>query len=410
MPEGFILEGITLPDGRDNLSVAVADGRIAAIGDPDAMPTLPRFPAGGALLVPGFTEAHIHLDKAMILGRCPICEGTLSEAVRLTAAAKRAFTEEDVHARGATVLEMAVRAGTQRMRSFVEVDPRAGLRSFAALKRLRAEWADLIELQICAFAQEGLTQEPETLDLLAEALAGGADLVGGCPYTDRDPVAHVGLIFDLGQRFDVDVDFHADFDLDPEGSILPEICAQTEARGWQGRVTVGHATKFAAFPPDRRERIAAQMAAAGVGLVVLPATDSFLNGNRDDPLRPRGIAPATAIARQGVTVALATNNVQNPFTPFGDANLLRMAGLYANLDQLASDADLRRVFGMITEAPARLIRLDQPVPEPGAQADFILLDAPSPEAAVRGNAAIVAVVKGGRLRLWSPRPALIRGM
>ncbi|WP_434287066.1 amidohydrolase family protein [Celeribacter sp. SCSIO 80788] len=410
MTASFVLDDVSLPDGTSGQSILIENTVIAAIGMASDMPAdVPRHHAQGALLSPGFTDAHIHLDKAMILGSCPICEGTLAEAVRLTAAAKRAFTEDDVYARGAAVLEMAVRAGTQRMRSFVEVDPRAGLRSFKALKRLKTDWADLVELQLCVFIQEGLTQDMDTLPLVEEALASGGDLIGGCPYTDADPVAHVGLVFDLAETYGVDVDFHADFDLDPEGSILPEIIAQTVKRGWQGRVVIGHATKFAGFTPERRADLAQQMAEAGIGLVVLPATDSFLNGDKGHPLRPRGLAPALDIAGHGTSVALATNNVQNPFTPFGDASLLRMGNYYANIDQLASDADMQTVFGMITDSPARMIRLDAPAPAVGAPADFVLIDAPSYAGAIRSAARVTGVVRGGVLRLWEPRAPLIRG-
>lgn len=417
----FIIDNVRLADGRSELSLLIKDGIIAAITprsevaailsanqSADLSAEMTRYDAQGALLSHGFTDAHVHLDKAMLLGRCTICEGTLPEAVRLTAEAKRHFTGEDVYARATQVIEMAVRHGTQRMRSFVEVDPRAGLRSFHALKRLKSDWADLIDLQLCVFAQEGLTQEMETYNLIDQALALGGDVVGGCPYTDADPVAHVGLIFDLAEKYDIDVDFHVDFDLDPDNSILPTIIEQTVARGWQGRVAVGHATKFTAFDPVRRESLARQMAAAGIGLVVLPATDTFLNGDRADPMRPRGVAPAAEIAGFGAAVALATNNVQNPFTPFGDAALLRMANYYANVDQLASDAQMRAVFAMITTAPSQILRLRPFDLTVGAPADFVLLDAPSVEAAVRAVAAITAVVRGGCLRMWSPRVPLVR--
>lgn len=402
----FIIDNLRLADGRSGQSIHVADKHIKAIGTVNSDGPIERLDGGGALLLPGFTDAHVHLDKAMILGHCVLCEGTLAEAVRLTADAKRGFTAEDVEARGRRVLEMAVRAGTQRMRSFVEVDPRAGLRSLEGLLRLRREWAPLIDLQLCAFAQEGLTNEPETLSLLRQALHMGADLVGGCPYTDPDPVAHVGLIFDLAREHDVDVDFHADFNLDAENSILPEIIRQTVHLGWQGRVTVGHATKFAAFDPEQRRKIAVDMAEAGVALVVLPATDAFLNGQRDNPLRPRGMAPAKTIRDLGVTVALATNNVQNPFTPFGDASLLRMAGLYANLDQLATDAEMKAAYEMVTGDAEKIIGLKAPPIAVGQIADFILMAAETPEDAVRSNAMVVGAIKAGIVRLWAPVPPL----
>lgn len=403
----FIIDNLRLADGRQGMSLSVSNGLIVAIGEQTAQLSSPRLDAGGVLILPGLTDAHVHLDKAMILGRCPLCEGTLAEAVRLTAQAKRSFTAEDVEARGAQVLELAVRAGTQRMRSFVEVDPRAGLRSLEGLLRLKRRWSGLIDVQLCAFVQEGLTNEPETIDLLHEAMRMGADLIGGCPYTDPDPVAHVELIFGLARRYNVDVDFHADFDLDPGNSILPEIIRQTEAFGWGGRVTVGHATKLAAFDPDERERMARSMAEAGIALVVLPATDAFLNGSRDNPMRPRGIAPAAQMKRFGVDVALATNNVQNPFTPYGDASLLRMAGLYANLDQLSTAADMHSVFEMVSTDAEKITGMLAPPIAVGAKAEFILVAAETAEDAIRRNAPVVAAVKRGVLRLWAPLAPLI---
>ena len=404
----FRIDNVLLPDRRAAQTLAVRDGVVSAIGERDDAPGLARHDAAGALLLPGFVDAHIHLDKAMLIGRCPICEGTLAEAVRLTATCKAAFTVEDVHARASQALEMAFRAGTRAMRTFVEVDPRAGLRGFEAIVRLKRAWSNLLDLQICAFAQDGLTQEPETLALLAEALQGGATVVGGCPYTDPDPERHVELIFDLAQRFDVDADFHADFDLDPKNSILPKIVAETVARSWRGRVVVGHATKFAAFAPETRQALARDMRDAGVGLVVLPSTDAYINGDRRDPMRPRGIAPAASLAEAGVSVAIATNNVQNFFTPYGDASLLRMAQFYANLEHLASDAELDLAHAMIAQSPARMIGMPQPLLEVGRDADFILVQATSAADAIRRNAPVTAVVRGGRMRLWAPQQPIRR--
>jgi len=96
------------------------------------------------------------------------------------ALAKAAFTVEDVYRRAAGVVRLAIGHRTTALRSFVEVDPRVGLRSFEAIKAIKADFAHAIDIEICAFAQEGLTNEPETEALLVKALGNGADLVGGC--------------------------------------------------------------------------------------------------------------------------------------------------------------------------------------------------------------------------------------
>ncbi len=298
----LILRQVSLEGEADLQDLAIRDGRIAAIGPRLRGMAAQEVEAEGAFAFPGFVDSHIHLDKACILDRCRICEGTLSEAVRETASAKAAFTEEDVYGRAARVVEAAILHGTTRMRSFVEVDPRAGLRSFAALKRIRADYAFALDLELCAFAQEGLTQEPETDALLEEALRSGADLVGGCPYTDPDPQAHIDRIFALAVAHDVAVDFHLDFSLDPSRSDLSTVIAATERHGWQGRVSIGHVTTLSAMEPAAVSEVAQRLAGAGIAVTVLPATDLFLNRPRPGPAgaaRRRAGAPSCRCGRGG---------------------------------------------------------------------------------------------------------------
>ena len=210
-------------------------------------------------MTPGFVETHIHLDKSCILDRCQSAEGTLQEAIAQVAAAKRAFTEDDVYARARRTLEKAIVNGTTRMRTHVEVDPRIGLRSFEAIRRLKRDYAWAIDLEICVFPQEGLLNDPGTDELLVAACEAGADLIGGCPYTDTDPHGQIARVFDIARRFDLDIDFHLDFDLDASRMDLDEVCRQTEAFRYGGRVAVGtcHQAVGAATRPAGRNGAAA---------------------------------------------------------------------------------------------------------------------------------------------------------
>ncbi|WP_108260263.1 amidohydrolase family protein [Mangrovicoccus ximenensis] len=267
MPLDLIISGARL-DGR-TVDIGFEAGRIAAI-EAHIAADAPRTEALGALAFPGFADSHIHLDKACILERCAICEGTLAEAISGTAAAKAGFTVEDIHARAAGVLAKAVLHGTNRMRSFAEVDPRAGMRCFEALSAVKAEFAHAVDLDICVFAQEGLTQEMDTHAMLDRALAAGADLVGGCPYADPDPERHIALVFDLAEKHGTMVDFHLDFDLDPTGSAIPAVLRETEARKFGGRVSIGHVSKLSAMAPGEVRQIGRRLADAGVALTALP--------------------------------------------------------------------------------------------------------------------------------------------
>ncbi|SMO80425.1 amidohydrolase family protein [Paracoccus laeviglucosivorans] len=403
----LMIRNVRIAGDTPAVDIAVDQGRISAIGPDLSGAAMTQTDGQGMFAFPGFTDSHIHLDKADILGRCTACNGTLAEAIALTAAAKAAFTQDDIYRRAAGVVERAILHGTTLMRSFVEVDPRIGFRALDALCELRDHYSFAIDIQLCAFAQEGLTQEPKTIGMLHEALTRGADMIGGCPYADPDPDRHIATIFDLACEFDVDVDFHLDFDLDPGHTDLPAVIRETRARGWQGRVSIGHVTNLSAMPLPRVAEIAAALSGAGIALTVLPATDLFLTGRDHDRLIPRGVAPAHLLRAEGVVTSIATNNVLNPFTPFGDASLLRMANLYANVAQISRDADMDAVFAMIAEDAARILRRARTL-HVGAEADIVLLDCTSREAAIRGLPRVAMGWKRGRQSFHNFRGQILR--
>jgi cytosine deaminase len=291
------------------------------------------------------------------------------------------------------------------MRTHVEIDPRAGLRSFRAIQALKRDYAWGLDLSICAFPQEGLTNDPGTEDLLVAALQGGAEILGGCPYTDTDPHGQIARLFALAARFDVDLDFHLDFDLDPGWMHLDEVCRQTIAHGHSGRVAVGHATKLSMLAPDDLARVTDRIAAAGVAVTVLPSTDLYLMGREATHAVPRGLAPAHRLLEGGVVCSVATNNVQNPFTPFGDASLLRMANLYANIAQIGSEG-FEACIDLVTALPARLMNLADYGIAVGNPADLIVLDANSEAGALAGLCEPIMGFKNGRQSFSRPAAVL----
>ncbi len=394
--------------GRDGaLDIGIGGGRIAAVAahiESDAR----AMPLDGRLAFPGFVDTHIHLDKSCISDRCRCERGTLQEAIAAVAAAKAAFTEDDVYARARRTLECAIVQGTTHMRTHVEIDPRIGLRGFDAIRRLKADYAWAIDLEICVFPQEGLTNDPGAEDLLIAACTAGADLIGGCPYTDTDPHGQIARIFALAERFDLDIDFHLDFDIDPSWMHLDEVCRLTAQSRRGGRVAIGHVTKLSALAPDAFDAVARRLADAGVAVTVLPATDLFLMGRAHSHNVPRGVAPAHRLALRGVTCSLATNNVLNPFTPFGDCSLIRMANLYANTAHAGTVRELAACFDLVTASPARLMNLGAYGIAVGNPADVVVLDCADPAAAVAELAQPLLGFKRGRPTFTRPLPVLHR--
>jgi len=400
----LIFRNALLRSSAAPVDIGVKGGRIAAIAPGLACEGV-EVDLGGHLALPGFVDTHIHLDKACLLGRCGHNHGSVSEAIRAVAGMKKDFTVEDVYARGARVLERAIVHGTTRMRTHVEIDPRIGLRGFEAVRALKRDHAWAIDLELCVFPQEGLTNDPGAEELLIHALRDGGEAIGGCPYMDTDPNAHLERIFDLAQEFDIDVDLHLDFDLDPSWWHLDEVCRQTERRNYGGRVAIGHATKLSALPPERLKAATAQLARSGVAVTVLPATDLYLMGREATHNAPRGLTLAHKLAGDGVLCSVATNNVLNPFTPFGDASLLRMANFYANVAH-AAVSDFDTCLDLVTELPARLMNLDDYGIKVGNPADLIVLDTQDSRFAIAELPEIMMGFKAGRQTFERKRPAL----
>jgi cytosine/creatinine deaminase len=394
----LLLRGARLPDRDGIVNIAIVGEHIVGI-DGTARAAREAIPLGGRLVTPGLVESHIHLDKALLDDRVTSTAGTLEEAIRLTGEAKRSFTVDDIRDRARRVLDLAVRAGTTAMRSHVEVDPIVGLAGMEAMLPLREEYAPALDLQLCAFAQEGIVRAPGTEGLLRRALTMGADLVGGCPYNDSDGLEHIRIIFALATAFGVDADFHVDFADEPEHLHVREIAAHAVRAGWQGRVTVGHLTELAAVPAFRQDEMITEIARAGLGVVALPVTDLYLMGRHDESNVRRGLTPVRRLLAAGVPVALASNNIRNPFTPLGTADLSHMAFVTAAAAHMGTPADLRALLMAITLHPARMLRLPAYGLAPGCYADLVVWDCALPEEAVATVPPRTLVVKRGRVTI-----------
>lgn len=402
----LLIRNARLADGGA-ADIATADGRIVAIGPIDGE-AAEVIDAGGRLVVPGFVETHIHLDKSCILDRCRTDDGDLASAIAKVSELKLGFTPEDVAARATRTLEMAILNGTTHMRTHLEVDPKVGLRSFEGVKQAIRNHAWAIDVEICVFPQEGLLNNPGTDELMVAALEGGATVVGGAPYTDSDPHGQIDRIFELARTYDADIDMHLDFG--PDGSDLDAVyvCAKAKEAGWGGRVAIGHVTKLSNVSPGRLAEVAAMLADAGVALTVLPSTDLFLMGRHQDHGAMRGVTPAHKLLGHGVNCSLSTNNVLNPFTPFGDCSQVRMANLYANICHVGRFDELEECMEMVTNRPARLMRIVDYGIAVGRAADLVVLDAPDRVAAVTTLASPLYGFKRGRRTFTRQPPVLHR--
>jgi len=365
----LLLRGCVLPGRPRLVDISIANGRITELltHEPGVRaPANERIDVGGRVVTPGLVEAHIHLDKALLSERLATGAESALDAIRMVAEAKRGFSMETALA-------------------------------------LKQEYAPAIDLRLCAFAQEGILQAPGTEGLLRRALQMGADAVGGVPYNDRDADQHIDIVFGLAQAFNVDVDFHIDFFDEPAHMHIRKVIDRTHRTGWRGRVAVGHLSEASALPAVEQKELAEDLAKAGIGVISLPATDLYLMGRNDDINPPRGLAPIRRLLAADVPVALGTNNVRNPFTPVGTADLAHMAFLASVAAHMGTPQDLRTLVDCLTIYPARILRLPDYGIVQGCRADLVVWDCERVEDIVAAQPFRPWVIKNGRVTVEHER-------
>lgn len=387
---------------RDGIvDIAVEGGAIAAIAPRVPAEAPVELEAEGRLVSPAFVDPHIHLDKVEVFPLLPPNRtGTLSEAIELLHRTKRAASVEEIAARAGAVIRRAVAAGTTFIRTHVDVDTVGGLRPLEGVARARAEHADLCEIQIVAFPQEGIERDPGTEDLMREAMERGADVVGGMPHWERTPDAsqrHVDVCLDLAVRHDADVDMHIDETDDPRSRTLEVLIDATESYGWGGRVAAGHVCAMAGWDDGYAADMVARAASAGVALITNPCTNLLLQGRMDNEPRRRGLLRVKEALAAGVVVGCGQDCVNDAFYPFGAADQLQVALVLAHAAQLSTPSEIAAALRMVRHDAARILRLERYGVAEGSQADLVVLDAEDLHEALRYQVPRRWVIRRGRV-------------
>lgn len=403
----ILLKQVCLNDGEDLQDIGIKNGKIVAIEKEITETADKVIDAEGRVLVPGFVESHIHLDKALIASRKPNKSGTLQEAIKVTAALKPTFSKEDIYDRAKQALEMIIPRGVTAIRTHSEFDPAQGFTGFETILKLKEEYKDLVEIQVVAFPQEGIFKAPGTDKMMYEAMEMGADVVGGIPYNDAPANEHIDLIFEIAKKYNKPIDLHQDFSDEADNMSIEYLCRKTIEEGYQGRVSVGHLTALHALPKEQLDPIIQLMVEAQISVMALPATDLHLGARNDEYNVRRAVTPIRKLRDAGVNMCIATNNIRNAFTPYGNGDILQTAMLAIPVAHLGGADDLPTVLPMITNNPAKAIGLTNYGIKVGNKADVVLLDTKVKENAIIDIPERLYVIKNGRITVENHKETVV---
>jgi cytosine deaminase len=365
-----LLRSGTLLDGTVG-DIRIEGTRIAAVGPPGGV----EDPAGGQVhdlsgyvVLPAPAEPHAHLDKALTADRVQNPTGDLLGAVDAWMAYRPSIGVEDVLERARAAALSSLASGVTAMRSHVDVGEGIELRSLDALLALREELAGVLHLELVALVSRPVTGVAgvENRAMLRAALERGADLVGGPPNVDPDPIGCLEFCLATAAEFGRPVDLHVDETLDASKLYLAEL-ARMVSSGFPHPVTASHCVSLGMQPPETQARVAEALAAAGISVVACPLTNLYLQGREWPTSPPRGITALRSLLAAGVTVAAGSDNVQDPFNPLGRGDPLQTAALLVAAGHLAPT----EAYGLVSAAARRVMGLPSIDVVPGGSADVL---------------------------------------
>ncbi len=355
--------------------------------------------AGGRFVSPSFIDPHIHLDKVLVVDTVrPNVSGTLQEAIEILWEKKRSYTIEDIVERAGKVIEWEVANGVTHIRTHVDVDTIGGLKPLEGLLATREKYKDLVDLQIVAFPQEGIIQDPGTEKLLYEAMEMGADVVGGMPHnemTEDDSKRHIEILFEIAKKFDAPIDSHTDENDDPYSRTLEYLAAKTIKEGYEGRVTADHTCALSSYNDVHAAKVISLVKKADITMESNPVTNIVLEGRFDTYPKRRGLTRIKELLNAGVNVTFGQDCIKDTFYPFGKGDILEVANIFAHVAQLTLPQEIDAIYHMMTEGAAKQLGImDSYGIEKGKDADIVILDAPSFYEALRVGAGRITIRKG----------------
>ena len=400
-PPPLLIRNATLPDGRRATDLLALNGRIAAVG-----PALPAPPdaqvmdAAGWLLSPPFVDAHFHMDSTLSYGLPRVnASGTLLEGIALWGELKPLLTEEALVERARAYCDWAVARGLLAIRSHVDVcDDR--LLAVRALLEVKRRVAPYLDLQLVAFPQDGVLRSPGALANLKRALDLGVDVVGGIPHFERtmdEGAQSVKLLCELAAERGLRVDMHCDESDDPLSRHIETLALHTQRLGLHGRVTGSHLTSMHSMDNYYVSKLIPLIKEAGVHAVANPLINITLQGRHDSYPKRRGMTRVPELLAAGVNVGFGQDCVMDPWYALGSGDMLEVAAMGLHVAQMTSVAAQRQCFDAVTVNNARVLGLEGYGLDVGCRADFVLLQARSPQEALRLRAQRLLVVRGGRV-------------
>ena len=333
--------------------IGITRNRIEAIS-PTPLTGGESIDAGGSLVSTSFVDGHMHLCKVYTyrsFGDATIGEygtgsmGGAMTGIELASKVKEKYHESWIYDNAKTAALNAIKHGVLHIQAFVDTDTTGRLEGIKGVMRVRDELKDILKIEVVAFPQDGLLRDPGAEDYVKEAMAMGADVVGGIPWiehTDELAKEHVKRMAELAKKHGTRLAMLVDDAGDSTLKTAEMLGVAALEYGLEGRVTACHARAMALYEEPTFRRLAALAQRAGMGFITDPHTG---------PLHLK----ALELFDMGQAVGIGHDDIEDPYYPWGRYNMLEIAYLAAHILGANTRPRMEDLFDMITTRASRAI-------------------------------------------------------
>lgn len=376
--------------------IGIKDGVIDALEEKLSGEAASVIDARGNLVTESYVNTHLHLCKVYTLMMMDdeamksyqgSSMGKAMTGIELAMKVKEKYDEKWIIENVRKAVALAAYYGNTHIRALADVDNKAKLEGVKALIRAREEFRGIVDIQVVAFAQDGVVREPGAADLVREAMKLGANVAGGIPwieYTEADIAEHVKIIFDIADEFDADVSMLVDDAGDPGLRSIELMAVETIKRKRFGRSLAHHARAMALYPKPYFQKLSALLKQAQMGVVSDPQTG---------PLHAR----VHELLEEGNLVCLGQDDISDAYYAYGRNNMLEVAFLASHLLWMTTRPEMEVLYDMITTKAAECIGVQDFKLAAGNPAHLVVLDVSNTLEAFRYHEAPLYVISHGKL-------------
>ncbi len=389
----LLLKNVKITGQETLMDLLVIDGKINKIAQNINDPSVDIYDAKGALLLPSFVDAHVHLDKTRIGAEHRL------HHVKTASVAERAMNERRLRVEmnhdpllfGSNLIEQMALCGTTHIRSHIDIDSSIQLKHVEALLKLKDKYKGFMDIELVAFPQSGIVKDPGVAQLLDQAMGMGVDIVGGLDpqVFDNDLNGHLDIVFNIAEKYGSRIDLHIHEPGEIGLKTFNAIIDRAKVLDMKDKITLSHAFALGQITPEQLNQLLPKMADLGISVITTAPGDVEF-----PPMGP--------LMAANVLYSAASDNIQDFWSPWGTGDQLERAMFLARKEGYRIDEPLMQCFQAITQNPAKLLGLSNhglAYIKEGESANFTALMAEDVGNAILQRSERLFTMKDGRLTM-----------